>query len=230
MVPADYSTIIKDEIMAVKIELKTSYREETGKNAMRRLRKTGQIPGIVFGRSGETTPVQFPTRDLEKILYSESGFNTIFKLSVGGSKKEEFPMVIVKEYQVDPVTHNFLHVSFYRVHLDRVIEVNVPVHTIGTSIGVKNEGGNLDMVMREIHVNTLPANIPESIEIDITDLNINDSIRIKDITFPEGVEVDLDPEAVVLAINPPRIVKEEGEDEEGEEGEEEATEAAEEEE
>jgi large subunit ribosomal protein L25 len=204
--------------MAAKIELKTTYREETGKNAMRRLRKTGSIPGIVFGRSGETTPVQFPVRDVEKILFSESGFNTIFKLSVDGAKKEEFPMVIVKEYQVDPVTHNFLHISFYRVHMDRVIEVNVPVHTIGVSPGVKNEGGNLDMVMREIHVNTLPANIPESIEIDISELVINSAVRIKDITFPEGVEIDLDPEAVVLQITPPRVAEETTEDEEGEEG------------
>lgn len=203
--------------MAVSHELKTQYREETGKNAMRRLRKTGNIPGIVFGRSGETTPVQFPIRDLEKILHSESGFNSLFKLTVDGAKKEEFPMVIVKEYQVDPVTHNFIHISFYRVHLDRVIEVNVPVHTIGTAVGVKTDGGNLDMVMREIHVNTLPANIPESIEIDISKMKIYDTVRIKDIVFPEGVEVDLDSELVVLQINPPRVATAEEAAEEAEE-------------
>lgn len=159
-------------------------------------------------------------RDIEKILFSDSGFNTIFKLVVDGTKKEEFPMVIVKDYQVDPVTHNFLHLSFYRVHMDRVIEVNIPIHTVGVSTGVKNEGGILDMVMREILVNTLPGNIPESIDIDITALNINDTVRFKDLTLPEGVECDLDAESVVLNINPPRIVEEETPEEEGEEGEE----------
>lgn len=203
--------------MAQTFTLNATHRSESGKNAMRRLRKAGNVPGIVFGRSGETTPVSFNPKELLKILHSDSGFNTIFTLNVEGADKPLSPMVIVKEYQLEPVTHNFLHVSFYRVRMDRLMEVEIPIQVVGISPGVKNEGGTLDLVMREIEVRCLPADIPEHITVDISNLHMNDTVRVKDLDIPEKVEVLEEEEGVVLHISPPKkvveVVETEGEGE-----------------
>lgn len=209
--------------MEQNILLDANVREESGKNAMKRLRRSGFVPGIVFGRSGETTPVSFRPRDLEKIIHSDSGFNTIFSLNIAGTKKTDNPNVIIKEYQVDPVTHEFLHVSFYRIHMDRIVEVAIPIVTQGTAPGVKIHGGTLDMVMREVEVSCLPANIPDAIVIDISTFELHHTVRISDLLVTEEVKLLGDPDSVVLHIAPPKRVVEVVEVEEGveeEEGEE----------
>lgn len=207
--------------MAQNLVLNATFRTDSGKNAMRRLRKAGSVPGIVFGRSGETQPVSFNPKELLKILHSDSGFNTIFTINIEGADKPLSPMVIVKEYQLEPVTHSFLHVSFYRVRMDRLMEVDIPLQVVGVSPGIKNEGGILDLVMREIAVRCLPADIPEHVTVDISSLHMNDTIRVKDLPIPEKVEVLEEQDAVVLHISAPKKVVEEvpveGEAEAGEE-------------
>ncbi|HUX07023.1 MAG TPA: 50S ribosomal protein L25 [Acidobacteriota bacterium] len=212
--------------MAEKITMNAQLREETGKNKMRRLRSSGLLPGIIFGRSGETTPVSFTDKELEKIIHSESGFNTIFTLDIEGETQK--PLVMIKEYQLDPVTHNFLHVSFYRVHADRLVEVNVAITTRGVAPGVKDEGGTLDFVMREVKVECLPGDIPESFVVDISKMIIGEHVRVEDLDIPEKVKVLEEPEAVVLHLAPPRKVEEVVEAEEAEEAAEALAEAAEE--
>lgn len=203
--------------------LKVEPREETGKNAMRRLRKSGLTPGIVFGRSGETTPVKFQARELEKLLHSRTGFNTLFTIEVDGSK-DEAPMVIVKDYQVEPVSHEFLHVSFYRVHMDRLMEVEIPIHTTGTAPGVKDQGGILELVLRELTVECLPADIPESFTIDISWMHIGDAVRVSDLgdEFGDKIKALVEEEQTIVQLIPPRklALPEPGEEVEGEEGEE----------
>lgn len=206
--------------MAKNLALNATLRTESGKNAMRRLRKSGFIPGIVFGRSGETTPVSFEPGDLEKIIHSESGFNTLFTINVDGAPKDSAnPMVIIKEYQVEPVTHDFLHVSFYRIHMDRLVEVNIPIVARGEAPGVKMYGGVLDMTMREVTVECYPADIPENIEVDISTFEINDAVRVGELTVDEKVKILAEDDAVVLQINPPRKIEEPVVEEELEEGE-----------
>jgi large subunit ribosomal protein L25 len=210
--------------MAKKLVLSTEFREEKGKGKIKRLRKTGKTPGIIFGRSGETIPVTFLFRDLEKIIYSDAGFNTIFTLNVDtGKKKTDEYMVMMKEYQLEPVTHDFLHVSFYRIHMDRVMELNVPLNVIGKSLGERTEEARLDIVNREILVRCLPADIPEHISIDITEMVTHDIIRMSDLVVDDKVEILSEDKNVVLHILPPRKIEEVAVDEdlegiEGEEG------------
>ncbi len=193
--------------MAQEITMKAMLREETGKNKMRRLRSSGLLPGIIFGRSGETTPVSFSNKELEKVIHSESGFNTIFNIDIEG--EEQNPLVMIKEYQLDPVTHNFLHISFFRVHADRLVEVDVAITTVGVAPGVKDQGGTLDYVMREIKVECLPGDIPESIPVDVSKMVIGEHVRVEDLTIPDKVTVLEESEAVVLHLAPPRKIEEE---------------------
>jgi len=195
--------------MAEQLIMKARLREETGKNEMRRLRKRGLLPGIIFGRSGETFPISFETSELEKILHTDSGFNTIFGIDVDGLEMKTPTRVLIKEYQLDPVTHNFLHVSFYRIHMDRLVEVNVPILTEGVAPGVKDHGGTIDYIMREVLVECFPGDIPESIVIDISTMQIGEHVRIGELKVPDGVKLLDDPESVVIHLVPPRKVEEE---------------------
>jgi large subunit ribosomal protein L25 len=194
--------------MSDKFVMQAWLREETGKNAMRRLRKKGFVPGIIFGRSGETTMVNFNPKDLEKVIHSETGFNTIFTMDVDGLTKDNLRQVLIKDYQVDPVTHTFIHVSFYRVRMDRKVEISVPIIADGTPVGVKEQGGTLDHTMREIEIRCLPGDIPDSIRIDVDQMKIGDHVRVSELQIPEGVEIMEDPDNVVLHVMPPRKVVE----------------------
>jgi large subunit ribosomal protein L25 len=157
-------------------------REGRGKNEARRLRVTGRIPAVVYGapKSGKTpqgVSVAADPKELLRILHSESGANTLITLKLDGSESQ----VMVKEYQLDPVTHQLLHADFYQLAMDREITVTVPLQIRGEAKGVKLQGGMLDFVTREVEVQCLPANIPERIEIDVTELNLHDSIRLRDL-------------------------------------------------
>ena len=194
--------------MAKQIVMQARLREETGKNEMKRLRSKGDLPGIIYGRSGETVQVAFPTRALEDIVHSETGFNTIFGIDVDGTKQKEPTMVMIKEYQLDPVTHDFLHVSFYRVHMDRLYEVNVGINTVGVAPGVKEQGGTLDIILREIRIECLPGDIPEAIDVDVTGLHIGDNVRVSDLAVSDAIKVLEDADSVVLNVAAPRKVEE----------------------
>lgn len=193
--------------MAEKITLAARLREETGKNAMRRLRMNDQIPGVIFGRSGITHSISLESRELEKVIHSETGLNTVFTVDVEGLKKDNNPHVIIKDYQLDPVTHDFLHVSLYRIHMDRLVEVRIPVVAEGVARGVKDQGGTLDHVMREVLVECLPGDIPDAIHVDVSSMEIGDHVRISELGVPKDVKILGDTEAVVLHLSPPRKVE-----------------------
>ena len=208
--------------MAKRITVLARLREETGKNAMRRLRRQGLLPGVIFGRSGITTMVSLNPRELDKVLHSETGFNTIFDIDVEGQKDDGEIRVLIKHYQLEPVTHSFLHVSFYRIHMDRELEVRIPVAADGLAIGVKDQGGTLDYVMRDVLIRCLPGDIPDATRVEVSDMEIGDYVRVSDLDIPEGVEILEEADAVVLHLAPPRKVveEEEAEVEEAEEAEE----------
>jgi len=157
-------------------------REGRGKNEANRLRASGRIPAVVYGARAEGkapvgVPVAVDPKTLLRILHSESGANTLINLTVDGGESR----VMVKEYQLDPITHQLLHADFYQLAMDRAITVTVPVVVRGESRGVKLQGGLLDFVTREIEVECLPTDIPESIVIDVTELALNQSIRVRDL-------------------------------------------------
>src|SRR5215471_20324352 len=172
-------------------------RTDRGKNAARRLRTKGLIPAVVYGGKGDAMAVAVDPKALQKVLRSETGRNTILKLELG---KDGSTSAILKQWQVDPVRENFLHADFYRIAMDVAIRVKVPVAVKGESRGVKSDGGILELIIRAIEVECLPGDIPERIEIDVTDLGINDALRVSDLAAPDKVKILEDADQVVVHV------------------------------
>jgi len=175
-------------------------RTETGKNVNRRLRSRGLIPGVLYGAKSETTPVSVSPKEIGTILRSAAGENTLFDLDLGGSRRR----VILKEFQVEPVKGRILHADFYEVALDKILEVKVHVELQGLPVGVKVQGGILDFVTRELEIECLPADIPEKIVVDVSELELGKHIRVGDLTPPEKVKFLTDPGLVVAHVVTPR--------------------------
>ena len=176
-------------------------RNTKGKNEARRLRAAGKIPATLYGaqKAGDKPvpeSVAVDPKPLMRILHSASGLNTLISLKLQGGDAR----VLVKNVQLDPITHHLLHADFYRVNMDRKITVTVPVILKGESRGVKQDGGVLDFVHREIEVETLPANIPDSIEVDVTDLGIGDSVHVRDVASNAGWTPISDPDMMIVHV------------------------------
>jgi large subunit ribosomal protein L25 len=158
--------------------LQAEKRAGRGKNEARRLRATGRIPAVVYGaEKGKAVEIAVDPKMLLRILHSESGVNTLIGLQLDGGDSR----VLVKEYQLDPVVHRLLHVDFYQVAMDKMLTVTVPVLLKGEAKGVKQQGGVVDFVHREIEIEVLPGDIPENITVDITELMLNQGVRVRDI-------------------------------------------------
>lgn len=198
------------------IDLKVEPRTDTGKGVARKLRAAGQLPAVVYGVGMDATPVTIPVSEMKKFS-GAIGSNAFLKLS--GSAGLEGKMSLIYEWQRDAIRGNLLHADLFVIDMNKPIEIEVSVELIGKAIGVK-EGGIVNMTRREIMVRTLPANIPEQIEIDISELGIGDSIHIEDLTLPEGVEAVFDTNYTLVTVNAP-VVEEEPvvAEVEGEEGE-----------
>jgi large subunit ribosomal protein L25 len=177
--------------------LKAERRATRGKNEARRLRASGRIPAVVYGGAGETTAVAVDPRALSRILHSESGVNTLINLEIDGGAPSR---VIVKEYQLDPVKGGLLHADFYRLAMDRPIRVTVPVEVRGEARGVKQQGGVLDLPHREVEIECLPAEIPESIVVDVSELLIGQAIRLKDLALEAKWTAVSDPETMLAHV------------------------------
>ena len=172
-------------------------RTDRGKNAARRLRSKGLIPAIVYGGKGDAMSVSVDPKVLLRVLRSETGRNTILKLDLGAEGKTS---AILKQWQLDPVKEKFLHADFYRIAMDVALRVKVPISVKGEARGVKTDGGILELIMRFIEVECLPGDIPERIEIDVTDLGINDSLRISNVPVNAKIKVMEDPDQVVVHV------------------------------
>ncbi len=212
-------------------------RDTRGKNEARRLRVAGKVPATLYGGKGEALSLAVNTKQVTAILRSESGHNTLFQVNLGGKQEP----AIVKDWQVDPVTGNLLHVDLLRIAMDVRMKVKVPVHTFGEPSGVKVQGGVYEVVLREVEVECLPADIPTEFRADVTGLALNQSLRAgelpidkakhKLVTDPQSVvshvvalraEEEKPVEAAVVGAVPaePEVIKKGKKEVEGEEGEE----------
>jgi large subunit ribosomal protein L25 len=168
--------------------LEATTRDAFGKNEARRTRREGRIPAVVYGASSDggkalATSIAVDPRELSRILHSESGANTLISLKLAGAGDTR---VLVKDYQLDPITHDLLHADFYQVAMDRVIQVTIPVIVKGEPKGVKQQGGILEFIRREIEVECLPGDIPEHVEIDVSELMLHQGIRVREVpTHPK---------------------------------------------
>jgi len=179
-------------------------RNETGKNANRRLRGKGLIPGILYGAQKETLRVSVSPKEIGTILKSAAGANTLFDLDLGGQRRK----VILKEYQREPLKGQILHADFYEVALDKMLEVEVQLELSGVPVGVKTQGGILDFVTRELEVECLPADIPEKITIDVSHLELNKHFRVSDLTLSDRVKVLTAGDVVIAHVVVPRAEEE----------------------
>lgn len=157
--------------------LEAVVRESRGKNEARRLRVTGQIPAVVYGGSQPPQAVAVSPKELSRLLHSEAGLNTLIDLKLDGTTTK----VIVKDFLLQPITHQLMHADFYRVNLEKKVQVKVSVRLHGEPKGAKIQGGVLDFVHREIEVESLPTEIPEHIDIDVTGLMLGDGVYVRDV-------------------------------------------------
>ena len=195
------------------IVVKSEKRQGLGSNAARRLRAQGFVPAVLYGESLETTSLVLSKKDIVQILRLESGENTIFKVAVEGDAYD----AMIKELQVDPASDEILHVDLLRISMDKPIRVTVPIVHRGEPIGVKTEGGFIDFVTREVEVECLPRDIPESLGIDISELHVNQSFKIESMAVPAGVRIISEPATVLVLVSLPHKEEEfPGEKPEGE--------------
>jgi len=177
-------------------------RTSRGKNEARRLRASGRIPAVVYGGKDGGKPIAVDPKMLAKILRTEQGANTLIALNVPGAGNAR---VLVREYQLDPVTHELLHADFYRVAMDKLLRVQVTVVPQGEPKGVKQQGGVLDVVHRQIEIECLPADIPTHIEVDVSELMVGQSIRVKDIATNPKWKAITDAEVMLLHVIIPKV-------------------------
>jgi len=179
------------------IVVSAKQRTDRGKNAARRLRRQGFVPGIVYGGKGDNVAVAVDPKALQKVLRSEAGRNTILKLDIAGTGAAN---AILKSWQVDPIKESFLHADFYRIAMDVAIRVTVPILIKGEARGVKVDGGILEVITREIEVECLPGDIPEHIDVEVSDLGINGALRVSDLPPNAKVKVLEPPDQVVVHV------------------------------
>ena len=188
--------------MAV-IPLTASRRESLGKGGARKSRAAGQIPGVLYGHGETPVAVAVSARDFDVALREHKGGNPIVNLAVSGS---EFT-ALIRAVQYDPLTQDILHLDFQHISLTEQIEVKVAIHLTGLPVGVKDGGGILEPILREVEVRCLPTAIPASIEVDVSNLNIGDSIHLRDIAVP-NVVILTDPDSTLATVVPPTVMEE----------------------
>jgi len=175
-------------------------RTETGKGPNRRLRGRGMIPGVVYAPGKDAVAVSISPRVITEILQSAAGENTLFDIELGGTRRK----VILKEYQREPLKGELLHADFFEVALDKRIEVKVHIELEGTPVGVKNQGGLLEFVTRELELECLPTEIPDKITVDVADLELGRHLRVSDVTLPDNVTLLTEGDVVIAHVVTPR--------------------------
>ncbi len=185
------------------LTIKAQKRDAFGKNASYRIRRTGSVPGVLYGQGLETIALSLDKKDIIHILKSDTGENTLFRVGFDGDVRD----AMIKSLQVDPVNDEILHVDLIQISMDKAIRVAVPLETVGEAVGVKTEGGFVDFITRELEVECLPKDIPEKITLDISGLHLHQSIKVSEILPPAGVKVISDPHAVVVLIQVPHEEK-----------------------
>jgi large subunit ribosomal protein L25 len=188
------------------ITLEVESREETGTNANRRLRAAGLIPAVVYGGDLDPVAIQVDRRTLHELFKKTGGENAVFLLKMAGTDQKRHTMV--RELTIDPITRQVIHIDFLRVLMTEKVKVQVPIELQGTPTGVKNDGGVLDFITREVEVECLPGDIPQKIDLDVEDLEIGSHYEAKDLGLPESVELMVELDKVIVAVAHSRVATE----------------------
>jgi len=218
--------------MAQFVSITATAREASGKGAARQTRFAGKVPAVIYGHGRATQPLSLDAKALEMALSGVEPASTLFEVTVDGKKTR----ALIREIQRHPIRPDVIHVDFYEIHADEKVKLKVPVHLVGTPEGVRNGGGVLDQVMREVEIEVLPEHIPERVELDVSALLIGHSVHVSNLSIPNAT-ILVAPELTLATVVPPRaeeelapapeaaaevaepeLIRKVREDEEGEEG------------
>lgn len=186
-------------MMAQANVLNAEIREGTGKGVARKLRGSGQVPAILYGHGREPESLTIPQTELDRVL-ATAGTSTVVEIKLGNKKHN----TLIREVQRHATRLNVLHVDFLEIHAGETLTVHVPLKMVGAPDGVRNQGGVLDQVLREVEIRVLPRNMPEFIEVDVTDLTVGRSLHVSDIVVAEA-EILEDPDSTVCTVVAPRV-------------------------
>src|SRR6266550_1400716 len=196
----------KRKAMAKQAKLKAEQRTAIGRSAVRKLKTRGIIPAIVYGGKEKPQPLQVAARDINAVLSHASGENILVELEIAGEQSNR--MALVQEIQHSPVGGDILHVDFHAVSMDEKIQAEVPLEPVGIANGVKNFGGLLEQSLRSLPIECLPRDLPDRLTVDVSNLNIGDSIHVRDIQLPSGVTAKAQPDLTAFSVLAP-VVEEE---------------------
>lgn len=192
--------------MAKQVKLKAEPRSETGRSAARRLKARGVIPAVIYGAKVKPLPLQVSARDINVMLSHASGENILVELEIAGEKPNR--SALVQEIQHSPLGDDILHVDFHAISLDEAIQADVPLEPVGVANGVKNFGGLLEQSLRSLTVECLPKDLPDRISVDVSALNIGDSIHVRDIKLPAGVTAKVQADLTAFSVLEPSVEEE----------------------
>lgn len=184
------------------ISLAVSQRESTGKGAARQSRMKGLIPGVVYGPQTKPEPIEINGLKFNAAWRTAGGGSVIFTLEQSGKSKK----VLIRELQRDPITNAIIHVDFHAISMTKPIHLSIPIHLIGTPIGVKADGGIMQTIMRELEISCLPSDIPEHLEVNVEGLAIGDSVHVRDIKLEKAKILDED-DATIVVVSAPTVLK-----------------------
>jgi large subunit ribosomal protein L25 len=192
--------------MAKQVKLKAEPRTNVGRSAVRKLRARGLIPAVIYGGNDKPQPLQVATREINAMMSHASGENVLVELEIAGEGSSR--TALVQEVQHSPVGGEIRHVDFHAVSMDQMIQAEVPLEPTGTAVGVKTFGGLLEQSLRTLAIECLPGDLPDRITVDISQLNIGDSIHVLDIKFPPGVTPKVQPDLTAFSVVEPLVEEE----------------------
>jgi len=190
--------------MAKQVKLTAERRTATGRSAVRKLKAAGSIPAVIYGAKDKPETLQVSKRDINAMLSHASGENILVELEIGGKNR----LALVQEVQHAPLGGGILHIDFHAVSVDEVIEADVPIEPIGVATGVKNMGGLLEQNLRSLAIECLPRDLPDVIKVDVSALNIGDSIHVRELPLPSGVTTRIQPDLTAFSVLAPTVEEE----------------------
>jgi large subunit ribosomal protein L25 len=188
------------------LQLKAQVRKDVGKGVARKARQAGLVPAVLYGEGEEPQPLVVSYKDFYPVIHTGARENVILDLKIEGSERGDC-IAIIREIQYHPVRREILHVDFQHISMTKEITVNIPIEISGEAFGVKTRGGILELILREVEVECLPADIPERISVDVTALDVGDIVQVKDLDIVKA-KITSDPESTVITIVAPTVVEE----------------------
>jgi large subunit ribosomal protein L25 len=194
--------------MAQQVKLTAQRRTQVGRNAVKKIKTDGMVPGVIYGSNQEPVNLQVNGRELLNVLSRASGENILVELEIQDGSEKRNALAMIQEIQHNPLQREIVHVDFHAVSANETVSAEVPIETVGEAIGVKVHGGLLEHILRYLEVECLPGDLPQVIQVDVTNLDVGQSLHVRELNLPPGVEAITDPEQTVVAVVEPRVEEE----------------------